>query len=247
MKVRLIRKEELKSYFIPPLIYGPILGLIIFLVSLVDNELNISASKAFVIGFTFAFGLQLFGFILMEIFVRGNQIQKLQKENFKILEQYGIHLLDELVYRGNYKGFWIHVNPHEEVIKKRKRLYFTINSYYNYPDSLNDNDSKWNFDQKNCNKYDIGTISFGGNAVTIVPNDKYNPDFQSSIDFLLEKLQELNLTPLDFNTWEDNYIRPIREKQEKEKQQRTKQIIKLGKFLDIKYEKPVPNNNNNKQ
>ncbi len=241
MKVRLLRKEEFKSYFISPLIYGPILGLIIFLVTLLDSESNISAAKAFVFGFSFVFGLQLLGFIVIEIIIRGNQIKKLQKKNFKILEKYRIHLFDDLVFKGNYKGFWIHIYPHEEMIEKRKKLYFTINSYYNYPDSLNDNDSKWNFDQKNCNKYDIGTINFGGNAVTIIPNDKYNPDFKSIIDFLIDKLQELKLTPLDFNIWEDNYIRPIKEKQEMERQQRTKQIIKIGKFIDIKYEKPAGN------
>jgi hypothetical protein len=241
MKIRLIRKEEFKNYFIPPLFYGPILGLIIFLVMLVDDDMRISAIQAFSLGLAFTFGIQLFGFITMEIFVRRNQIKKLQKENFKILGQYGIHLYDDLVFRGNYKGFWIHIYPHEEVIKKRKQLYFTINSYFNYPDSLVDKDSKWNYDQKNCDKYDIGTINFGGNAVTIVPIDKNTPDFKSSIDFLISKLEELELTPLDFSIWEDKYIKPIKEKQEKEKQQRTKQIIKIGKYIDIKYEKPAAN------
>ena len=239
MKVRLIRKEELKSYFISPLIYGPILGLIIFLVTLVDNEFNISVGKSFILGIAFAIGLQLFGFIIMEIIVRRNRIKKLQKDNFKILDQYGIHLSDDLVFRGKFKGFWIHIFPNEEVIKKRKKLYFTINSYYDYPDSINNKDLRWNFDQKNCNNYDIGTINFGGNAVTIVPNDKYNPDFKSSIDFLISKLQDLKLTPLDFNVWENNYIKPIKAKQEKEKQKRTKHIIKIGNIIDIKYEKPV--------
>ncbi len=241
MKVRLIRKEEFKSYFIPALFYGPILGLIIYLLMLIDKNVQTSAIKAFSIGLAIAFGIQAFGFVIMEIFVRGNQIKKLQKENFKILGQYGIQLHDDLVYRGNYQGFWIHIFPHEGVIKKRKILYFTITSYYNYPDSLIDKESRWNYDQKNCNKYDIGTINFGGNAVTIVPNDKYYPDFKSSIDFLINKLQELKLVPLDFSTWENNYIRPIKEKQEKEKEQRTKQIIKIGKLIDIKYEKPAAN------
>ncbi|QQS51056.1 MAG: hypothetical protein IPM71_16055 [Bacteroidota bacterium] len=178
----------------------------------------------------------------MEIIVRGNQIQKLQKDNFKILEQYGIYLHDDLVFRGIYNGFWIQIYPHEEVIKKRKKLYFTINSYYDYPENLGDKDMKWHFDQKNCNKYDIGSISFGGNAVTVVPIDKYNPDFKSSIDFLIFKLHELKLKPLDFKIWEDNFVRPIKEKQEKERKLRTKQIIKIGKFIDIKYEKPAANN-----
>ncbi len=242
MKVRLIRKEEYKSYFISPLIYGPLLGLIIYLVALVDNEFSMSVGKSFVLGIAFAFGLQLFGFIIMEMFVRGNQIKKLQTENFKILDQYGIYLMDDLVFRGKYKGFWIHIFPNEEVVKKRKKLYFVINSYYDYPDYLNDKDSKWDFDKANCNKYEVGTINFGGNAVANVPNDKYNPDFKSSIDFLISKLQELELKPLDFKIWEDNYIRPIKEKQEKEEQKRTKQIFKIGNIIDIKYKSRTHNN-----
>lgn len=242
MEVRLIRKEEFKSYFIPPLFYGPILGLIIFLVMLVDKDIKISAIKAFSLGLAFTFGIQLFGFIIMEIFVRRNQINKLQKENFKILTQYGIELYDDLIFRGNYKGFWIHIYPHEETVNKRKKQYFTINTFYNYPDFLVDKDSKWNYDQENCNKYNIGTINFGGNAVTIVPIDRFNPDFKTSIDFLIPKLHELKLTPLDFSIWEENYIRPQRDKQEKERQKRTTQILKIGKFIDIKYEKPAANN-----
>jgi len=243
MKVRLIRKEEFRSYFIPALFYGSILGLIIYFVMLLDKSVQTAAIRAFSLGLGIAFGIQIFGFIVMEIIVRINQIRKLQKENFKILSHFGIQLHDDLVYKGNYKGFWIHIYPHEEIVKKRKQLYFTINSYYNYPDSLVDKDSKWNYDQKNCDKYDIGTINFGGNAVTIVPIDRNNPDFKSSIDFLVFKLHKLGLTPLDYSIWEDKYIKPIKEKQEKEKQQRTKQIIKIGKFLDIKYEKPAAKSN----
>lgn len=240
-KVRLIRKEEIKSYLIPALFYGPILGLIIFIVTLVDNSIQISAIKAFSFGLAITFGIQILGFVVMEIIVRGNQIKKLQKDNFKILVQFGIQLHDDLVFRGKYQGFWIHIYPHEVNIKKRKQLYFTINSYYNYPVDLVDNDSKWNYDQENCYNYDIGAINFGGNAVTIVPINKNNPDFKSSIDFLIHKLNELKLTPLDFTIWEDKYIKPIREKQEEERQKRTKQIIKIGKLIDIKYEKPAAN------
>ena len=245
MKVRLIRKEEFKTYFIPPLFYGPMLGFIIFLVGLVDNEFNISAINAFIFGFALTFGIQLIGFIIMEVFVRRNQIQKLQNENFGALEQYGIQLHDDLVYRGNYKGFWINVFPQEENIKKQKKLYFTINTYFNYPDNIVDKDSQWDYDQQNCNKYDVGTINFGGNTVTVVPIDKYNPDFKSSIDFLIFKLQELKLSPLDFKIWEDLYVKPIKDKQEKEKQKRTKQILKIGKIIDIKYEKPIASTKNN--
>lgn len=200
MKVRLIRKEELRSYFLPVIIYGPILGLIIFLVMRVDNTMQISAIKGFSLGIVIIFGLQLLGFIIMEIFVRGNQIKKLQKENFKILEQCGIQLCDDLVFRGNYKGYWIHIYPYEVIAKKRKQLNFTIISYYNYPDTLVDESSKLNYDQENGKTYDIGTINFNKNIVSLVPTDGDNPDFKSLIDFLIYKLQELELTPFDFKT-----------------------------------------------
>lgn len=166
----------------------------------VDNTMQISAIKGFSLGIVIVFGLQLLGFIIMEIFVRGNQIKKLQKENFKILEQCGIQLCDDLVFRGNYKGYRIDIYPYEVIVKKRKQLHFTIKSYYNYPDSLVNESSKLNYDQMNCNTYDIGTINFNRNIVSIVPTDGNNPDFKSLIDFLIYKLQELELTPFDFKT-----------------------------------------------
>ncbi len=221
MTVRLIRSKSIQRYLIDTLLFGFILSFFSVLLLLIFSDFDIvnSIIRGFLVAVLCVFVIQIIRFIIKELVIRGTLIKKLNTEYLKVLRNYGIFLQDELVFKGVYRGYSINIYPREETVKKNIKLFFTINAYYNYPDSLTDDFLKWKFDQDNIKTYEVGSINFGSHVAILHPIDKYKPDFKSCIDFLIDKLNELKLTPMDFSEWEKLYIQPLEEKHKLERNQ----------------------------
>ncbi len=230
MRIRLIRKNEVKKYLVDTFLYGIIFGFILFLILLIGNKISDSAINGFILGVEGVLIIQIFRFVIKEIIIRKSRIKKLTTTNFKTLNLLGLYLQDDLFFKGNYNGFTIHIYPRESNVGNRKTQFFTINIYYNYPVSLTDEFSRWKFDQENSKIYKVGKINFGGHVAILHPESKYSSDFISCITFMINILGELNLTPIKYSIWEKKYILPIKEKHLQERKQT---INSLKKHLSI--------------
>ncbi len=219
MHVRWTRKKEIQTYLIDTLLFGFILGLIVFPIILIWNNI----AKSAIYGLTWGWGtiliIQIIRFIIKVLIIRRSKIKKLKTNNFKGLNHLGIHLQDDLFFKGDYEGFTIHIYPRETNIGNTKSQVFTINIFYKYPDTLKEEFSRWKFDQENSKKYKVGKINFGGHVAILQHNNINSRDITSSINFMLKKMKELNLTPLDYTIWERKYILPLKEKHDQERKQ----------------------------
>ena len=89
--------------------------------------------------------------------------------------------------------------------------------------------------------YFLGELHFSNHCVGYLPKDWRNPDFKNNLDGLISILKRENLKPFSKEDWENSFGKKLKEQQEKDKKARTKQVVKMGKLLDIKYIKKNEN------
>lgn len=233
-KVPIIRKGSIKDYWSNGFGGGLVIGILLFLLSLVENNFT----TALLIGLSVFIAITLIfvgiGFTSEEYFKRKNRIKKLTSKKYSFLDDNNFTLHEDLYFEGKYKEFWFRILPMTKWQRKGKEIeYDIIESFYNF-DSDQLNEDK---EQSISGDYFIGRLHFANNCVAFVPKDWNAPDFKENFDGLINIFNIEKLRPISKIDWEEKHGKKIALDKLNIEKSRTKQILKIGK-LDIKYLKP---------
>ena len=230
-EIPIIRKGSFKEYFKPVCGLGVLFGGLTTIISLVDggHSLIYSLLKGLFVWSIMVFivgGIAFFGY---EYFERKKRIKKLKSEKYSFFHKESFQLHSDLFFEGTYKEYFIRVLPMSELQNARKKIeYDIIEAYYTF--DMEDNEEK-----KTTVNYFLGELHFSNHCVGFLPKDWENPDFQNNLDGLISILRRENLKPFSKEDWENSFGKKLKVQQEKDEKARTKQIVKIGKLLDIKY------------
>jgi hypothetical protein len=235
-KIPIIRKGSIKDYWRSGFGGGIVVGLLVSGLSLIGNPLT----SALLFGVLTWIGIIVLfiavGFTSEEYFIRKKKIQKLYSARYAFLDEHHFTLHPDLYFEGEYKGFHVRVIPVTKYREKGKPLeYDIIEAFYDFDAEEQHSDEK---EKKLNGNYYIGNIRFGNLCAGFIPKDWENPDFQESINGLISIFRRENLKPLSKEEWQETYGRKLEEARNLEVKSRTKQILKIGKLLDIRYTRP---------
>jgi hypothetical protein len=229
-KVPIIRKGSYKDYLGNGIVGGFILGLLFFLIALIDKPImeSLKIGLKWWLGMFFLFGILLF--ILEEYFNRKIKIKKLLSERYSFLHDNNFTMHPDLYFEGIYREFTIRVWPTSKWQDRKKNLeYDIIESFYSFNPDFNDIGNEKTMSRD----FNIGHLYFKNHHVEFIPLDWDNPDFKININGLTEILKDEMLNPLSGIEWEEKYHNKLFGTTNNEKPW-TKQIIKIGK-LDVKW------------
>jgi hypothetical protein len=222
----IIRKGSYKDYLTPAIYGGFIIGIMWFLISLIEKPVASSLlTGLFVwIGWIILYGI---GFLSEEYYMRKIQIKKLKSKKYFFLHENSFQIHSDLFFEGIYKEYFIRVLPMTSKRKKKDIEYDVIEAYYTF--------NSENYEEEYLTgNYFWGELYFSNHCVGFLPKDWKNPDFKENLDGLISILKRENLNPLSKEEWENSFGKALKEQREKEERSRTKQIIKIGKF-EVKY------------
>jgi len=237
-QIPVIRKGAIKDYWVNGVGGGFIVGLIFFLITLINSSFRdaVIAGLAFWIGIAVLFiGV---GFPSEEYFKRKMRIKELTSPKYAFLDENGFTLHPDLYFEGTYKGLFFRILPMTKWIEKKKGRgkelhYVIIESFYSFK-----TDSQNPKKEENLRgDYFFGRIHFANQCASLLPKDYENTDFQINLEGLISIFHRENLLPLSKEEWEETIGKRLDEARERAEKARTKQILKIGK-LDIKYTKP---------
>jgi hypothetical protein len=227
-EVPIIRKGSYKKYLIPSIYGGFIVGIMWFLISLIEKPV----ASALLTGLFVWIGVIILfmgiGFPSEEYYRRKIQLKKLKSEKYLFLHENSFQIHTDLFFEGIYNEYFIRVVPMTISKRQKKDIeYDIIEAYYTF-------DSE-NYDEEYLTgDYFWGVLYFSDHCVGFLPKDWKNPDFKEDLDGLINILKRESLKPLSKEEWENSFGKALEEQREKEEHSRTKQIIKIGKF-DVKY------------
>jgi hypothetical protein len=228
--IPIIRKGSYKDYLGSSAIWGFLLGLFSFLISLPDN----SAINSLWIGLSLWIGMifiGVIGFTSEEYFVRKKKIKKLHSNKYSFLDAKSFVLNQDLYFEGIYQDYHLRVIPMTKWQKSKKNIeYVIIEAVYRFDADYYDTKGEMNL----SGDYFLGHLHFANQCVGFIPKDCDLPNFKENFDGLINILKRNNLFPFSKVEWENTIGKRLREVVELETKSRTKQILKIGK-LDIKY------------
>ena len=237
-EIPIIRKGSIKDYLSNGVGGGLLIGIIVFLMSLIDN----STLSSLYFGLIAWIGIIVIwigvGFTSEEYYKRKKKIKKLTSEKYSFLDKNNFTLHQDLFFEGIYNGFFFRVLPISKWIEKGKGRgkdieYIAIESYYSFDSDFVDIDRE----QKMCGDYFLGKIHFANHCAGFIPKDWESPDFKVNFDGLISVFKRENMKPLMKDEWENSFGQKLKQDKENMEMAQTKQILKIGK-LDIKYRKP---------
>ena len=237
-RVPVIRKGSIKDYWSISFGQGWIFGILIFLMSLINN----SVLNSFFFGLI-AWGgvIALFigvGFTSEEYFIRRSKIKKLNSIKYDFLDKCNFTIHQDLYFEGMYGGFYFRVLPMTKFIEKRRSMgkkieYVVIESFYQFESDFYDSEKE----KRMCGEYFLGQVHFSNQCAGFIPKDWEIPNFKENFDGLISIFKRENLKPIFKEDWENTIGNKMKMDIENKMQARTKQILKIGK-LDIKHIKP---------
>lgn len=236
-EIPIIRKGAIKDYWTNGFSGGLIIGILVFLFSLINN----SALTSLFLGlFTWIAIIAIWigiGFTSEEYYKRKRKIRNLTSDKYAFLDKQNFKLHEDLYFEGIYKGFFFRVLPMSKWIQKKRGRgndieYVVIESFYTFDSDSGDIERE----AKMCGDYFIGNVHFGNHCAGFVPKDWNNPDFKENFDGLISIFKRETLIPLMKEDWENTFGKKLMKEKEDDEKAKTKQILKIGK-LDIKYKK----------
>ncbi len=233
-EIPIIRKGSIKDYWSNGFGGGLLIGILVFLMSLINN--NVLNSLYF--GLIAWVGIIVIwigiGFTSEEYFERKKKIKKLRSDKYVFLDKQGFTLHEDLYFEGVYNGFFFRVLPITEWTRKGKDIeYVVIESFYTFDTGSSDNE----YEARMSRDCFLGKIHFSNHCAGFVPKDWENPDFKENFDGLISIFKRENLIPLMKEDWENTFGEQLKKVKKDEEKNKTKQFLKIGK-LDIKYRKP---------
>jgi hypothetical protein len=237
-EIPVIRKGTIKDYWSSGFGGGLLIGILVFLMSLINN----STLNSLFFGLITWIGIIVIwigiGFTSEEYYKRKKKIKKLNSAKYAFLDRNNFTLHQDLFFEGLYNGFFFRVLPMTKWIEKGRGRgkdieYIVIESFYSFiSESYN-----LEREQKMCGDYFFGKIHFANQCAGFIPKDWENPDFKENFDGLISIFKRENLKPLMKDDWENTFGQKLKMDKENDEKNQTKQILKIGK-LDIKYRKP---------
>ena len=241
-EIPIIRKGVIKDYWTNGFGGGMIIGILIFLLSLINNSALTSlylGLSAWIVIIAIWMGI---GFTSEEYLKRKKKIKNLTSDKYAFLDKHNFSLHEDLYFEGIYNGFFFRVLPMTKWIQKKRGRgndieYVVIESFYTFETGLNDKERE----AEMCGDYFLGNVHFGNHFAEFVPKDWDNPDFKENFDGLLSIFNRENLVPLMKEDWENTFGEKLRKAKESEEKAKTKQILKIGKpdFKNKKTDKKV--------
>lgn len=237
-EIPVIRKGSIKDYWSNGFGGGLLIGILVFLMSLINNNaLNSLYFGLIAWGGIIAIWIGI-GFTSEEYYKQKKKIKKLTSDKYEFLDKQDFILHEDLYFEGIYNGFFFRVLPMTKWIEKGRGRgkdieYVAIESFYTFDSDSSDNERE----AKMCGDYFLGNIYFGNHCAGFVPKDWGSPDFKENFDGLISIFKRENLTPLMKEDWENTFGEKLKKAKEDEEKAKTKQLLKIGK-LDIKYKKP---------
>jgi len=233
-KVPIIRKNSYKDYLGSGLLGGFFAGLLFMLITLSGSG-SLSTSLSVGAG-VWVFIIIIYitvGFPSEEYFKRKKMIASLQSDKYSFLYDNDFKLHEDLYFEGIFEGYFFRIYPMEKWVPKGKDIkYDVIEAYYNY-------DSEETPDIKGLSgDYYLGRLHFVNKMVSYLPCDWEMINFKENLEGVVNILKREHLYPIDINTWEEEAGMKIKAARQKEEESRTKHILRIGKFLDVKYTKP---------
>jgi len=235
-EIQIVRKETFKDYFKPGCGLGVVFGGLSALVSFIDGGHSwlYSLLMGLIVWSVMVFVVGGIGFLGYEYFERKKRINKLKSNKYSFLHAESFQLHSDLFFEGTYKDYFIRVLPMSKWQNARKEIeYDIIEAYYTFDTEKNEENLTGN--------YFLGELHFSNHCVGFLPKDWKNPDFKNNFDGLISILKREDLKPFSKEDWENSFGKELKEQQEKDEKARTKQVVKVGKLLDIKYIKKNEN------
>lgn len=238
-EIPIIRKGSFKDYFKPGCALGVVIGGYAILGSLIDGGhsllyslligLLVWCAMVFIVG-----GIAFFGY---EYFERKKRIKKLKSKKYSFLHEESFQLHNDLFFEGIYKEYFVRILPMSKWQNAKKEIeYDIIEAFYTFDSENNEEKEKYM-----TGEYFLGELQFSNHCVGFLPQDWKNPNFKNNLDGLISILKRENLKPFSKEEWENSFGKQLKEQQDKEEKARTKQVVKIGKLLDIKYIKKNEN------
>jgi hypothetical protein len=232
-EIPIIRKGSYKEYLKPALRGGFAIGVLFFLVAWISQPILYALLGGLGLWIALIIIFMGMAFPGHEYFERKKRIKKLKSEKYSFLHEESFQLHSDLFFEGTYKEYFIRVLPTSKWQNARKEIeYDIIEAYYTF-----DSD---NYEEKEKNLtgiYFLGELHFLNHCVGYIPKDWIIPNFKNNLDGLISILKRENLKSFSKEDWENSFGKELKEQQEKDKKTRTKQVVKIGKLLDIKYVK----------
>jgi hypothetical protein len=198
-KIPIIRKGAYKDYWVNGFFGGLILGLLFFLISLIDSSFEKALSVGLLLWIVIMILFAGLGFLSEEYFKRKKKISKLYSSKYTFLDKNNFVLDQDLFFEGEYEGFWFKVIPITKWQEKGKDIeYDIIMAFYTFDSDLHGIENESNL----CGDYFLGHLDFHNGCVKFVPKDWGNPNFRSNFDELVSILKRNKLIPYSKRDWE---------------------------------------------
>ena len=230
-----IKKGKLKEYLKLGIYGGIIPGLIFFGVALLEKRtLSDSLSGGFV-AWVVVILLFVAGFFIEEYIKPKQLFKRVHSNKYSFLLENKFVISEDYTFEGQYKGFWFRVYPMTFFQNTKKNIdYDLIQAFYTIEGTV-DTIKK---EQDLCGDYFLGRLIFSDNNVIYLPKDWREINFKENFEELIIILNREKLYPLSIKKWEEEIGAKMEYDKRKDIEERTKQIVKIGNFLDIKYIKP---------
>lgn len=227
-----IKSGTYKDYLGNAIFGGLILGIIFFLINLIENNFLTSLYRGLGTSFSIVTILFTLGYFHQEWYLRRKRIQLLKSDKYSDLQKIGLTLNNDLDYAGYIDNYFIRFMTNEQWAKKHSIISHSIDIYSNPTD----------FDQlrilidKVKEMPNIKKVAWGyGIFTTYFSEDTQR--FDVLVTKIIATLRDYHLKPIKMTAWENSFGNDLRQKINEKENQITKQIVKIGK-LDIKYKKP---------
>jgi hypothetical protein len=227
-----IKSGAYKDYLGNAIFGGLIIGIIFFLLILTENNFLTALYRGFGTSFSIVTLLFTFGYFHQEWYLRRQRIKLLKSDNYSGLQKIGLTLNNDLDYTGYVDHYFSRFMTNKKWVMKSSIISHSIDIYSN----------PTNFDQLRILIEKVKTMrniknAAWGYGIFSAYFTEDTQRFDELVSEIIAILKEYNLQPIEMTAWENSFGNDLRKTIREKENQKTKQILKIGK-LDIKYKKP---------
>lgn len=237
MRPGINKRKKLRPYLEGGLGGGFLAGLVMFGGNLLDPGNTLS--NALFMGFfwwSIVIFLYMAAYMIMEYCIPKEREKRLRLKKYIFLYENGFRVDEEFFFEGKYKGYACRIFLMSYRQGRKKDIeYDLIQVFYANESEI---DNIYEKEEFLSGEYYGGNLSFSNNSVIYLPKDWEKINFKESLDGLIHLLNREGLPPISIEQWEEKYGTKLKEEKEEDIRNRTKQILKIGNLLDIKYIKP---------
>lgn len=124
-----IKSGTYKDYLANAISGGLLLGMIFFVLSLIQNDLLTSLYRGFGTSFSIAAVLFVFGYLHEEWYLRRKKIKLLKSARYAGLQKIGLTLNNDLVLSGYIDNFFTRFLTFEKQTKKERETFHAVDIY----------------------------------------------------------------------------------------------------------------------